>query len=100
MALRVLVTGASGALGAASVRALRTAGHDVVGCGRVMESGVDAKWDIASQDGPEPDQRADSGQSQYPAYVLDRYTDLPDAIPDRVLALAAGWKSPAAATCA
>ena len=59
MALRVLVTGASGALGAASVRALRTAGHDVVGCGRVMESGVVAKWDIASQDGPEPDQRAD-----------------------------------------
>ena len=59
MALSVLVTGASGALGQHSVRVLRDAGHEVVACGRVMDGGVDAKWDVASQDGPEPDQSAD-----------------------------------------
>jgi UDP-glucose 4-epimerase len=59
VALKVLVTGASGALGGASVLSLMAAGHSVVGCGRELGDGVYARWDIASEDGPEPEQDAD-----------------------------------------
>lgn len=55
MALDVLVTGASGALGSSIVKELRSRGRTVLACAR--EAGVaDAIWDIALPDGPTVDE--------------------------------------------
>lgn len=55
MALKVLVTGGAGALGSHIVRTLRDSGNDVISCGRTPGPGVEAVWDVAKEDMPEPD---------------------------------------------
>lgn len=51
MAVDVLVTGASGALGSAVVAELRSRGQSVIACSRTEGAG-DAVWDVTSPDGP------------------------------------------------
>ncbi len=51
MALDVMVTGASGALGNSVVRELRSRGKSVVGCARSAGM-ADAVWDVSLADGP------------------------------------------------
>ena len=55
MAVDVLVTGATGALGRQIVQILRSSNYQVVACGRTAGPEADVSWDISSQDGPEPD---------------------------------------------
>lgn len=53
MALNILVTGANGVLGRALVQELRAAHYEVLATGRSATAGVDARWDVAQDDGPQ-----------------------------------------------
>lgn len=55
MALDALVTGAAGVLGRHIVGDLRSAGYDVLACGRLPGQCADTCWDVSQQDEPEPD---------------------------------------------
>jgi len=54
LAIEVLVTGGNGVLGSAIAQELRDAGSDVITSGRTLGDTVDIRWDISSQDSPEP----------------------------------------------
>lgn len=55
MAIKVFVTGGSGVLGREIVSSLHSSNYDVITCGRVMRTNVDAIWDISKQSAPDPD---------------------------------------------
>jgi len=55
MALKVLVTGAAGALGKEVVSNLRSTGYEVLACGRAASEGIDTVWDVSCDYGPEID---------------------------------------------
>jgi dTDP-4-dehydrorhamnose reductase len=59
VALRALVTGANGVLGHELVASLRDAGFQVLATGREGAPGLDAAWDVASEDSPNTTFRPD-----------------------------------------